>query len=161
MSKPLGLRPNLTHLRKQAKDLLVAFRSGDEDAALRFRDTTPWLASKAPALHDAQSVIAREYGFASFAELRAHVEGAHMSPEMLRALMQPLLSVPLPAVVPECGHPWMECAASVARAGRRCFQKRARHAGNHASSRNGAPALSKTCARIARPGVIGNHRPGV
>jgi ATP-dependent Lon protease len=44
------------------------------------------------ALHDAQSVIAREYGFASFAELRERVERG----EMLEALLQPHMSAPPP-----------------------------------------------------------------
>lgn len=51
------------------------------------------------ALHDAQSVIAREYGFASFAELRAYVEKVHPTPQTLRALMERHMSAPLPGEV--------------------------------------------------------------
>jgi ATP-dependent Lon protease len=50
------------------------------------------------ALHDAQSVIAREYGFTSFAELRRHVETSRPAAETLRALLEPL-SAPLPEEV--------------------------------------------------------------
>src|SRR5258708_5888535 len=55
MSLELPEKPNLEHLRKQAKDLLRA----------------------APAtmkLADAQPLIAREYGFASWPKLKEHVE---------------------------------------------------------------------------------------
>src|SRR5205823_589347 len=53
-AKSLPPRPNLDQLKRQAKELLQAGR--------------------APALHDAQTLIAREYGFASWNKLREHVE---------------------------------------------------------------------------------------
>src|SRR6266700_1738677 len=53
-AKQLPPRPNLDQLKRQAKELLQA--------------------GKAPALHDAQTLIAREYGFASWNKLRDHVE---------------------------------------------------------------------------------------
>src|SRR5438045_9053961 len=53
-AKQLPPRPNLDQLKRQAKELLQA--------------------GKAPALHDAQTMIAREYGFASWNKLRDHVE---------------------------------------------------------------------------------------
>ena len=58
MSRDLPAQPNLDHLRKQAKRLL------DE---LRLRDTEAKLA-------DAQHQIARDYGFATWPKLKAHVE---------------------------------------------------------------------------------------
>jgi hypothetical protein len=66
-------------LKSQAKDLLDAFKRNDAAARERAKESLPALASGALdakdfALHDAQSVVAREYGFASWAELRAHVE---------------------------------------------------------------------------------------
>jgi ankyrin repeat protein len=75
-AKRLPPRPNLDQLKRQAKDLL---QSGERT---RFR-TLPAFASasdetlaRAPlALHDAQSVIAREYGFDSWNALREQVEG--------------------------------------------------------------------------------------
>lgn len=73
MSKQLPDRPNLDHLRKQAKDLLLAYRNRDPNALQRFAalPTKPELAS----LHDAQAVVAREYGFESWTKLVRHVEG--------------------------------------------------------------------------------------
>lgn len=84
MSQPLPPRPNADHLRTQAKDLLSALRSGDPDARARFAESLPSFSvtiGKAIVLRDAQSVIAREYGFASWAKLMAHVESVRASQE--------------------------------------------------------------------------------
>lgn len=110
MRKELPVRPNLEHLKSQAKDLLEAFQRKDPEALRRFRGALPaahgaddtHLAAMNLALHDAQSVVAREYGFASFAELRARVEElekAQPTPALLGALMDPHLTSPLPLEV--------------------------------------------------------------
>ncbi|HYS36683.1 MAG TPA: hypothetical protein VEO01_13745, partial [Pseudonocardiaceae bacterium] len=66
MSRPLPDRPNLDHLRHQAKALRDAARAGDPDALARVR---------MPAtLSAAQLTIAREYGFASWPRLKAEVD---------------------------------------------------------------------------------------
>jgi hypothetical protein len=78
MSRQLPARPNLDHLKAQAKDLLDAHRRREPEAFARIRAHVPAfatmsddaLARAGSALHDAQSAIAREYGFASWAELR-------------------------------------------------------------------------------------------
>lgn len=75
-------KPDLDHLKKQAKILLTAHRRGDPQAIARCRDALPVasgmtdkaVAALALRLHDAQSCIAREYGFPSWAELRSFVE---------------------------------------------------------------------------------------
>ena len=59
MSRDLPPRPNLDHLKKQAKELLRALKRQDPDAQLA----------------DAQHAIAREYGFTSWPRLKAHVAG--------------------------------------------------------------------------------------
>ena len=79
--KPLPSRANLEHLKKQAKDLLRGLRAGDAAALARFRLSLPAAAGQTDALilslglrlHDAQSCLAREYGFASWDELRTYV----------------------------------------------------------------------------------------
>jgi ankyrin repeat protein len=79
--RPLPDSPDLEQLRKQAKDLLRAARAGDPAATTRFR-ILPSLANAGDdelarallALHDAQSVIAREHGFPSWNALRDRVE---------------------------------------------------------------------------------------
>lgn len=80
-SQQLPERANLEQLKKQAKNLLRAARAKDPDALRRFQAvpalskiSSAELAGINLALHDAQFVIAREYGFKSWKELREHVE---------------------------------------------------------------------------------------
>ena len=75
-------RANLAYLKKQAKDLIRLHRDGNPEAITRFREALPAVAGRSDAeiaalglrLHDAQSCIARGYGFASWADLRSYVE---------------------------------------------------------------------------------------
>jgi ankyrin repeat protein len=75
-------RLNLDHLKKQAKQLIRLYRSRDTAAMARFRSTLPATAglsnedllSRGLRLHDAQSCIAREHGFASWPDLKRYVE---------------------------------------------------------------------------------------
>src|SRR4029078_4341608 len=81
MPQSLSPRPNLEHLKHQAKDLLKSLKSGAPQALERFRAHHPRYAgiseseirSRRPALSDAQLVIAREYGLASWPKLKEHV----------------------------------------------------------------------------------------
>ncbi|TPL05208.1 MULTISPECIES: ankyrin repeat domain-containing protein [unclassified Mesorhizobium] len=74
-------RPDLDLLKKQAKDLLAAYRRGEPNALARFRESLPSAAGKDDQaiaalglrLHDAQSCLAREYGFASWRDLGSFV----------------------------------------------------------------------------------------
>src|SRR5262249_7954995 len=74
-------RANLEQLKKQAKSLLQAARSQDAAALKRFQAIlASWsLNQDTIALHDAQFVIAREYGFKSWNDLREHVEEQSLS----------------------------------------------------------------------------------
>ncbi len=72
-TRALPHQPNLNQLKRQAKELLKAFQAGDRPAAdevnTHYRD-----ADRATfALHDAQLVIARAYGFESWPKLAQHV----------------------------------------------------------------------------------------
>jgi ankyrin repeat protein len=67
----LPARPSLEQLRKRAKELLRAVRAEEPAAITRVR--TQLTAAKAMTLADAQFVIAREHGFASWAKLKRHV----------------------------------------------------------------------------------------
>jgi hypothetical protein len=60
MSRQLPPFPHLEHLRRQAKSLLQALQQDNPLARLA----------------DAQHALAREYGFASWPKLKAHVEAA-------------------------------------------------------------------------------------
>lgn len=64
--RPLPLRPNLQHLKDQAKDLLKA---GDTRS-----------------ISDAQFKIARSYGFASWPKLKAHVESLQEIGQLKQAI---------------------------------------------------------------------------
>ena len=78
-----GLPPNpsLEQLKKQAKALLKAHRAGEPEARSRLRTSVPQLTSASDAavrvekfsLRDAQTVIAREYGFEHWQALEVHV----------------------------------------------------------------------------------------
>jgi ankyrin repeat protein len=79
--RPLPDSPDLAQLGKQAKELLRGARAADADALSRFRalpalarTSDEELARATLALHDAQSVIAREHGFPSWNALRDGVE---------------------------------------------------------------------------------------
>src|SRR6202046_2931401 len=66
MSRQLPEQPNLQHLKKEAKELLRTMRQGK--------------------LADAQHALAKEYGFATWAKLKSHVEALGLSPaETLKA----------------------------------------------------------------------------
>lgn len=79
--KRLPDRPHLDQLKKQAKDLLAAYKSGEPAALARLREFLPAAVAKnddaignlALRLHDAQSCVAREYGFASWRDLSSFV----------------------------------------------------------------------------------------
>lgn len=67
--------PDIDQLRRQARELLEAYRAQSPDAiievAAHHRTATP----ETFALHDAQFVLARSYGFESWPKLKAAVEG--------------------------------------------------------------------------------------
>jgi ankyrin repeat protein len=79
MSTSLPPKPNLEHLRKQAKTLLDDFETGDPLAINRFKIQQ---ITGVPKLADAQHVVAREYGFESWPKLKEHVEAAEMASTM-------------------------------------------------------------------------------
>lgn len=87
---PLPEDPSFENLKKRAKALLAAARSGDVEALARFREFHP-RAADAPEmlrLSDAQLVLARSFGFASWSRLKKHlevVERFHWSPRRLAA----------------------------------------------------------------------------
>lgn len=79
--RPIPANPNLEFDRKQAKSLLDALRHGDAAALRRFGDQHPRFTGADPGpivpqmgLHDAQLVVAREYGFASWPRWKQFVE---------------------------------------------------------------------------------------
>src|SRR6478736_1055731 len=80
--KPLPARPSLEQYKKQAKDLLKAYRSADVETIRRVKQNHPRFENlSAPgfdvtkfALADAQLVIAREHGFESWPKFARRIE---------------------------------------------------------------------------------------
>jgi hypothetical protein len=70
-----AFRLNLEQQRKRAKELVRAIRARDREALLRLHSATGGRrAADDIKLTDAQFVVARELGFASWRELRRHIE---------------------------------------------------------------------------------------
>jgi uncharacterized protein (TIGR03067 family) len=82
MKRRLPARPNLEHLRTQAKTLLAKLRDGDTEAARTFIEYLPEGSRLSPEqvrkhgfrLADAQAAIARKSGFAAWPGLARHVD---------------------------------------------------------------------------------------
>jgi hypothetical protein len=96
VSRGLPDRPHLDVPRRQARELLEGWRRGDPTALERIRhrhpkfarSDDPAIAAAALRLNDAQLVIAREYGFAHWTELKQRVEAnslAHALHAAIRA----------------------------------------------------------------------------
>lgn len=68
----LPARPNLDHLKHEARALQKAFARADPRAVQRVHVVLP--GASALKLTEAQRVVAREYGFPTWPRLRAHVE---------------------------------------------------------------------------------------
>lgn len=77
-TRQLREHPDLDQLKRQAKELLAAFLAGNPDAVAEvhahYRDANP----SAFALHEAQLVLARAYGFDSWPKLKAFVDGVNV-----------------------------------------------------------------------------------
>ena len=78
-TRSLREHPDLNQLKRQAKELLAAYRAGEPDAVAEvthhYRNADP----STFALHDAQLVLARAHGFDSWPKLKAFVDGATVS----------------------------------------------------------------------------------
>jgi hypothetical protein len=74
-TRAMRANPDLDQLKRQAKELLEAYRASSPEAlaevAAYHRTATP----ETFALHDAQFVLARSYGFESWPKLKAAVDG--------------------------------------------------------------------------------------
>lgn len=112
-AQQLPPNPDFEQLKKQAKDLLKAHQSRQPDAARRIRSAHPRLSRSTAAalldskvtLRDTQTVIAREYGFASWQKLKASTSGvsggverirqlAAKDPDLVASIVRTMLAVP-------------------------------------------------------------------
>jgi ankyrin repeat protein len=76
--RELPARPNLEHLKNQARTLLRESLASDSSAMARF--TAVGVTSPTPKLADALHVIAREYGFDTWPALKLHIDIASENP---------------------------------------------------------------------------------
>lgn len=84
--------PDLEQIKRQAKELLSGFRRGDAEAMATVQAHYDDADLQRFALHDAQLVTARSYGFASWPKLKAFVEGVKIG-ELVRAVQAGDLSL--------------------------------------------------------------------
>jgi ankyrin repeat protein len=78
-TRRLPQQPNLEQLRKQAKDLLEQYRSGDSPAIAEIEKFESTPDPSTFALNDAQRILARAYGYESWPKLKAFVDGANIA----------------------------------------------------------------------------------
>ena len=99
-----AFRLNFEQQRKRAKDLLRAVRAGDSAARRRVGDALAPRVPDAAALKltDAQFAIARELGFASWRDLRAHVIAQAAAREAI-AQHGPAIDADMPTLHIRCG----------------------------------------------------------
>jgi ankyrin repeat protein len=74
-TRTLREHPDIDQLKRQAKELLDAFLGGEHEAVAEVNSHYRAADLAMFALHDAQLVIARAYGFESWPKLKAYVEG--------------------------------------------------------------------------------------
>lgn len=87
-SRALPARPDLEHLKNEAKALHKSATSGDPDALQRLRAALGDAPSAvAPRLADAQRAVAREYGFPTWARLRSHVQASRGGAQAVLAFL--------------------------------------------------------------------------
>src|SRR3984893_14529540 len=67
--------PDIDQLKRQARDLLETYSAQAPDAIIEVRAYHPPATPETFALHDAQFVLARAYGFESWPKLKAAVDG--------------------------------------------------------------------------------------
>jgi len=74
-TRQLREHPDLDQLKRQAKELREEFLSGEHDALVEVNTHFHGADRSKFALHDAQFVIARAYGFESWPKLKAYIDG--------------------------------------------------------------------------------------
>jgi ankyrin repeat protein len=75
LTRTLREHPDIDQLKRQAKELLDAFLAGDHAAVAEVNSHYRAADPARFALHDAQLVIARAYGFESWPKAKAYIDG--------------------------------------------------------------------------------------
>jgi len=74
-ARALREHPDINQLKRQAKELLAAFHAGEPEAVAEVNAHFHGADAATFALHDAQLVLARSYGFDSWPKLKAYTDG--------------------------------------------------------------------------------------
>ena len=74
-TRRMSEHPDLAQLKRQARELLRAFLAGELEATAEIHAHFDRTNGATFALHDAQLVVARSYGFESWPRLKAYVDG--------------------------------------------------------------------------------------
>jgi ankyrin repeat protein len=77
--RTLNKRPNLNQLKRQARELQKAFLVGEPSAVAEVNAYIRGADPASFALNEAQTALARAYGFASWPKLKAHVDGVTLA----------------------------------------------------------------------------------
>jgi ubiquinone/menaquinone biosynthesis C-methylase UbiE len=85
-TKSLPRQPNLEFLKKEAKALRTLHRQGDSACCERLRDNDTSCINKSDteiltsrfSINDAQRIVAREYGYSSWATLKRYIESLNL-----------------------------------------------------------------------------------
>src|SRR5215470_7753412 len=67
--------PDLDQLKRQSREMLAAYRAQSPDAVIEVAAHHRTATAETFALHDAQFVLARSYGFQNWPKLKAAVDG--------------------------------------------------------------------------------------
>jgi ankyrin repeat protein len=84
-TRVLPKHPNFDQLKRQAKEFLDAVRAGEPAAVSEAAARYPGADPQKFALHDAQLVLARAYGFPSWPRLKDYVGGGMIKPAELES----------------------------------------------------------------------------
>ena len=74
-TRTLAEHPDISQLKRQAKELLKAFAAGEANAIAEVDTHFHGASATTFALHQAQLVVARSYGFDSWPKLKAYADG--------------------------------------------------------------------------------------
>src|SRR5690349_3426984 len=94
VSRQLPQRPHLDVPKREARELLGAWRTGQTEALERIRHCHPRyhestdadIAAATFKLSDAQQVVAREYGFTNWTALKQRISGATVANALQTAI---------------------------------------------------------------------------
>jgi hypothetical protein len=99
MTRSLPIHHNLEDFEKQARNLLHNLRRRDAAATQAYFSVDPLAGHSQPSLADAKYVVARQYGFRSWQELKQRVVSAAQQEHREQILLVPRELIAVAAIV--------------------------------------------------------------